>query len=122
MLRHVPILYGVWHPYKHMLWVVHRTYFPIIAQLESLGEPQPGQRVVAHRRVANMERLFGGLLIAGYSVRDGLVVRLRSREAAVQATADAVSADPSNAQARQKYQVCVYSWRCCVTIASTCPV
>ena len=40
LLRQVPLLYGIWHPYKQTLWIVHRCFFPIIAQVESLGMEQ----------------------------------------------------------------------------------
>ena len=104
LLSQVPILYGVWHPYKHTPWVVHRTFFPVIAQLESLGETQSGARVVAHRKVAYLERLFAGLMVAGYGQRDRLVFKLRSLELEVQQLAAIVAGNRDDAAAQQRYK------------------
>ena len=63
VLRKVPVVFGVWHAYKHTLLVVHRAFFPVLAQLENTGALVAGGRVCAKRRVLFLEKLFAVLVL-----------------------------------------------------------
>jgi hypothetical protein len=68
-LRRVPLLYGVWHPYKQTLALVYRTFFPVFALLEFTGCPALGSPVRMQRKVLYMEKVCAALLLAGHSLR-----------------------------------------------------
>ena len=68
-LKKIPLLYGIWHPYKHTLLVLYRAFLPILAQLESCGEPVVGRAFRSHRKVLYLEKLFATLLVSGGDVR-----------------------------------------------------
>ena len=68
-LRQVPVLYGVWHPYKHCLTVVYRAFFPVLAHLEAVGAPVVGSKVRAHRKVLYMEKVFAALFLTARDVQ-----------------------------------------------------
>jgi hypothetical protein len=61
LLREVPLLYGVWHAYKHTLTIVYRTYFAVLAHLDCTGQPPSRGPVTNKRRVLFMEKLFAAL-------------------------------------------------------------
>ena len=77
-LAEVPLLYGVWHPYKHTLHVLHRAFFPLFALLESAGSPHIGQVFSCQRKVAYLEKLYAALLLAAPRVRTFLEDRQHS--------------------------------------------
>ena len=103
VLKQVPLIYGIWHAYKHTLVVVFRAYLPLLAQLECTGEPSVGARVSSTRRVLYLEKLFAILLVLRDNTEDILQEQLRRVEAAIprnrasntdassSSTADAVS-------------------------------
>ena len=76
-LSQVPLLYGVWHPYKHTLHVLHRVFFPVFAVLESTGTPHLGQVFSCQRKVVYLEKLFAAILLAAHKVRRPLQERIR---------------------------------------------
>ena len=41
--KDLPLLYGVWHPYKHVLELVYRRFLPLFAYLQK-GRMAPGDR------------------------------------------------------------------------------
>ena len=61
-LENVPLLYGIWHPYKHTLTVVYRAFFPVFCHLESQVGQRPSDRT--HRRVLFMEKMIAAILLA----------------------------------------------------------
>ena len=75
-LRRIPLLFGIWHGYKHTLVVVYRAFFPLFALLECTGEPVVGQIPRCERKVLYLEKLFGALLVAGAVVLSHLETRL----------------------------------------------
>ena len=68
-LRAVPLLYGVWHPYKQSLHVVYRAFLPLFALLECTGQPVVGDELCAQRRVLYLEKLVAALLLAAPALR-----------------------------------------------------
>ena len=68
-LGRVPLLYGVWHPYKQTLTLVYWAFFPVFALLEFTGCPALGSAVRMQRKVLYMEKVFAALLLAGHSLR-----------------------------------------------------
>ena len=76
-LSQVPLLYGVWHPYKHTLHVLHRVFFPVFAVLESTGTPHTGLVFSCQRKVVYLEKLFAAILLAAPKVRRPLQERIR---------------------------------------------
>ena len=79
-LQHIPIVYGVWHPYKYCLTVTYKKFLPVIAVLLD-RELNATQDVPANRRVQFMEKVFAGLLLAWPYVKDlvnNIVQRIRA--------------------------------------------
>ena len=76
-LRQVPLLYGVWHPYKQTLHLVYRTFFSVVGVLESTGDPTMGCNVRCQRKVVYMEKIFAALLLGGNALRDQVDSKLR---------------------------------------------
>jgi hypothetical protein len=76
-LSRIPLLFGIWHGYKHTLMVLYRAFFPLFALLECIGEPVVGQVPRCERKVLYLEKLFGTLLVAGQVVMAQLRERLR---------------------------------------------
>lgn len=72
----LPVLYGVWHPYKHTLHVLYRTYQPLLALLECTGIPATGSTMVTHRKVLYLEKLYAALLLAAPVVQDAVESKL----------------------------------------------
>eukprot|EP00667_Euglena_gracilis_P020534 EG_transcript_22263 len=66
-LANVPLLYGIWHAYKHTVTVVYRAFFPVLAHLEvpvgAGGSRQLTTSLRSHRKVLYMEKLFASLLL-----------------------------------------------------------
>jgi hypothetical protein len=58
LLRQVPLLYGVWHAYKHTLTVLYRTYFAVLAHLDRTGQPPSRGPVTNRRKVLFMEKVM----------------------------------------------------------------
>lgn len=79
-LRHVPLLYGVWHPYKQALHLVYRVFFPILGILEHTGDVELGKHVTWHRKIIFMEKMFAALLLAAYPLRDQVESAIGSAE------------------------------------------
>ena len=79
-LKDMPLLYGVWHPYKYALTVVYRRFFPVFALLESTGEPNQNVQPRVHRKVVFMEKLFAAILLCGHRLHARLVRALATAE------------------------------------------
>ena len=77
-LQHVPLLYGVWHPYKQALALVYRAFFPVFALLESTGVPRADTPLRCQRKVLYMEKMVGALLLCARPVRRRLQAALRA--------------------------------------------
>ena len=63
-LREVPVLYGVWHAYKHTLSVLYRAYFPVFALLEVTERPREGGAFSTHRKILAMEKMLAAMLVS----------------------------------------------------------
>ena len=44
-LQKTPVLYGIWHPYKQVVNLVDRTFFPILSKLEASQRAVESQQV-----------------------------------------------------------------------------
>jgi hypothetical protein len=75
-LADVPLVYGIWHAYKHTLTVVYRVYLPVLVHLEVVDAGSSQAVVRSHRRVLYIEKLFAALLLARGHVLDHLRARL----------------------------------------------
>ena len=75
-LEQVPLLYGIWHPYKHCLGVVYRAYYPILVLLEQTREPVDKQQLYCVRKVQYLEKLFAALLLGSAGLKPRLLRRL----------------------------------------------
>ena len=62
-LHRVPLVYGVWHPYKQCVVVVYRTFYPIFALLECTGRVTVGAELRVNRKLLYMEKVLAGLLL-----------------------------------------------------------
>jgi hypothetical protein len=77
-LRHVPLLFGVWHAYKHTLTLVYRRFFALFALVELTGCPALGASVRCQRKVMYMEKVVATLLLCSDAVRGQLVTAIAS--------------------------------------------
>ena len=68
-LRQVPVLYGVWHPYKQTVALVYRRFLPVFTALEQRSPPRAGTVFKAARKTAFMEKMVAALLLASNTVR-----------------------------------------------------
>jgi hypothetical protein len=81
----MPVLYGVWHAYKHTLVVLHRTFFPIFGLLEVTGRgPKPGPCRLT-RKVAFLEKMVAAILLATPDVEHRLQAKLQTQAQSVRA-------------------------------------
>ena len=62
-LRNLPLLYGVWHAYKHTVTLVYRAYFPVLVHLDWTVEPRSRGTVTNKRKVLYMEKMFAALYL-----------------------------------------------------------
>jgi hypothetical protein len=76
-LHKIPLLYGVWHAYKHTVTVVYRAFHPLLGLLECSGEPQSGTRLKRHRKVLFMEKMMALLLLCRHTVQNELLGALQ---------------------------------------------
>ena len=82
-LKSVPILYGCWHPYKHTLTLMHRAFLPIFTSLELRVAPRLSSPVKSARKVAFLERLVAGLLLASHTIRPEVARAIQSQRSPV---------------------------------------
>jgi hypothetical protein len=75
-LRRLPLLFGIWHAYKHTVTVLYRVFFPVLGVLECTGEPPDSGDVKLVRKVLFMEKMFAALLLAARDVVDRLEAKL----------------------------------------------
>ena len=76
-LERIPLLYGIWHPYKYCVHITFRRFFPVISWLL---KPFITLRtkIPCHRKLIYMEKVFAGLLLAS-NVLKGLITEARDR-------------------------------------------
>ena len=72
----------LWHPYKYLVKVVHRSFFPVFALLEN-PDGKVGDKVVVQRKLLYLEKLFASLLLGAPRIK----AQLRSRIASLEASA-----------------------------------
>ena len=65
----LPLVYGVWHPYKYCVVAVYRCFFPIFAILETTCV-ETGRTISGLRRVLHMEKMVLGLLLLRHKIVD----------------------------------------------------
>ena len=63
----LPVLYGVWHPYKYCVLAVYRAFFPIFALLETTS-PEVGRIVNGRRKVLHIEKLVAALILLRHKI------------------------------------------------------
>ena len=85
-LADVPLVYGIWHAYKHTLLVVFRAYLPVLVHLEGLRGMQGNSSGRSNRKVLYMEKLFASLLLSRAHVGS----QVRARVAALARTPGAL--------------------------------
>ena len=76
-LERIPLLYGIWHPYKYCVHITFRRFFPVISWLL---KPfiTVRTKIPCHRKLIYMEKVFAGLLLAS-NVLKGLITEARDR-------------------------------------------
>ena len=67
-LRHIPCVFGLWHPYVHCLKSAFKHFFPLWAALEDSAFIQPtpppaNVRVYCHPKVVRLEHMVAGLFL-----------------------------------------------------------
>jgi hypothetical protein len=79
-LNSMPLLFGIWHAYKHTVAVMFRAFFPLLGLLEGSGaDPVPGV-VRLNRKVIFLERLYAALILCTPSVMPRLEAKIQSLE------------------------------------------
>ena len=73
----LPLLYGVWHPYKYCLSAVYRMFFPIFALLETTT-PEVGKSLCGKRKVLHIEKMCAVLLLLRHKISDRALKSLNS--------------------------------------------
>ena len=93
-LQNVPVLYGVWHAYKHTLTILYRTYFAVLGILDSTGQPRTRAPVSNKRRVLYMEKMFAVLYLLRRELLPGVKELLRTSGTGPRADQASSSRDP----------------------------
>ena len=75
LLLGFPLVYGVWHSYKHCVELIYRAFLPFIKFLEQGNSLQVGSILPRKVKVIHMEKTLLGLMLATSSNR----VRLDER-------------------------------------------
>lgn len=78
-LHKVPLIYGVWHPYKQAVHLVYRQFFPIFGLLETTGVVQPGQLATCHRKLLYMEKMVLSVLLCSKTLLPEVHQRLQTQ-------------------------------------------
>ena len=78
-LCQMPVLYGVWHPYKQCVTVVYRTFFPVFALLECTGRVTVGARARLNRKLLYMEKMVAALLLCAHEAIPLVMTALHGR-------------------------------------------
>ena len=62
-LRHVPVVYGVWHAYKFVITHTFRVFWPVLTYLQKvvLG---PGSTIHSYPKLIAMEKAIAALMLA----------------------------------------------------------
>jgi hypothetical protein len=76
-MRHLPLVYGIWHPYKACLGAVYKAFFGVLAHLEPALLPEAGKPLFCTRKVQYLEKLFAGVILAAPSLKDKLKDKIR---------------------------------------------
>ena len=91
----LPLLYGVWHPYKYCVLAVYRAFFPIFAILETTCT-EVGRVVNGKRKVLHIEKLVCCLLLLRHKIS------ARAQSAMVPNTGDVNAACSQQGTCRMK--------------------
>ena len=81
-LADVPLLYGVWHAYKHTLTVVYRVFFPVLALVEVDAQVRIGSVARSYRKVPFMEKMVAALLLCRHRLLPTLRAQILDTERA----------------------------------------
>jgi hypothetical protein len=77
-LSSMPLLFGIWHAYKHTLLVVFRVFFPVLGLLEVDGlQPRTGE-CTTQRKVEFLERMYAALILATPTVMPRLDAKVQA--------------------------------------------
>lgn len=74
-LCNIPVLYGVWHPYKYCVLQVYRFFYPIFAVLEH-GDIEAGKHMHCVRKLLHIEKLVCVLLLLRHSLVEAINAEL----------------------------------------------
>jgi hypothetical protein len=66
-LQHIPLVYGVWHPYKQCVMVVYRTFLPVFALLECTGRTT-AVSIKPKRKLLYLEKMVAALLLCAREI------------------------------------------------------
>ena len=78
-INHIPLIYGIWHPYKYCVTVCFRKFFSLCVRLTA-GHVAAGVPVVPYQKLIYMERLFAVLFAIGPKWRNILVAKIKAME------------------------------------------
>ena len=67
-LRGISLIYGVWHPYKHVCNIIERKFFPLFSYTTApvFGA---GARIYNHRKLFVMEKTMAVFFLAAPDIR-----------------------------------------------------
>ena len=65
----MPLMYGIWHPYKHCLTLIYQRFYGLLVLLER-PELKFGDKVPTRFKVAHMERTIASLLLLPNDVKN----------------------------------------------------
>ena len=72
-LYRIPIVYGIWHPYKYSIVLVYWYFFPFFVSLTN-GTLKDADKVPNHRKLIYIERLVAALVLTGHTYKQSLSV------------------------------------------------
>ena len=102
----LPLLYGVWHPYKYCLLSVYRAFFPLFALLETTDIAE--DRVInGKRRILHIEKSVASLLLLRHKNSELASNALRGDAAACSTThSDTFLAESENVCDTSTVRIC----------------
>ena len=81
----LPLIYGVWHPYKHMITMLYRNFMPIICRIERVHTDfKEGDVVPTKVKLLHMEKTILALCVTAGTCLPGVRGKLDAFAFAVQ--------------------------------------
>lgn len=79
-LHEIPLIYGVWHPYKHLCNLVFRSFLPFFAYVMD-GDLKPGSKVYSNPKLFVIERTVACLFLSVQDIVPRITTRLNALKA-----------------------------------------